>query len=114
MLIYIIDSNVTYRGALRRQLQDVAEIAEYDHVIAAIDAASERRPDLVISAVNLVGPNAFAFLHEFNSYADLIDIPIILLVDDELGDVSKYGVRAVLDRRKFTPAELRAEVQKWI
>lgn len=113
MLIQLIDSSPEFRSALRRELRSLGDVVEHADVISAIDDIAEHQPDIIISSVNLIGPNVFSFIHELRSYSDSADIPIILLADDALDGVSHYGVKAVLNRNKFIPAELRSEVLKW-
>ena len=114
MLICLIDSNTEYRSSLERVLRDLAAVTHHGDALSALDGIANNHPDLIISAVNLVGPNIFTLLHELRSHSDLMDIPVVLLADDDIGDVSAYGVRSVLDRRKLTPTELRTEITKWI
>jgi DNA-binding response OmpR family regulator len=111
MLIDLVDSNVEYRGALARVLGEVGEVRESGDVLTAIAGMAERVPDVVVVAVALVGPNAFALVHEMRSYEDLGRVPVILLADDEMGDVAAYGA-VVLDKRTLRPEELLAAVQR--
>ena len=46
---------------------------------AAIDAADEERPDVVILEIRLVTHSGVEFLYEFRSYPEWGDIPIIIL-----------------------------------
>ncbi len=45
---------------------------------AAIHTADRKRPDVVVLEMQLVGHNGVAFLQEFRSYADWLDIPVIM------------------------------------
>lgn len=45
---------------------------------AAIHTADRRRPDVVVLEIQLAGHSGVAFLQEFRSYADWLDIPVIL------------------------------------
>lgn len=66
----------TYTGALEAAGHTV-------HVCAlaqsAISAADERRPDIIILEMQLVGHSGAEFLYEFRSYADWQDIPLVIL-----------------------------------
>ena len=46
---------------------------------AAIFAADERRPDLVLLEVQLVSHSGIEFLYEFRSYPEWQDIPVIIV-----------------------------------
>ena len=108
-LIHLIDSSPEFRSALRITLDPLGEIVEFSDCITAYRA--ERTPDLIIAAVNPIGPTVFALLHDLRSHAETVNTPAILLSDDLLGDVSAYGVVSVLNRNKFTPSELRKAVE---
>lgn len=45
---------------------------------AAISSADNQAPDLVILEIELARHNGFEFLHEFRSYAEWQDIPVII------------------------------------
>lgn len=45
---------------------------------AAIHTADRKKPDMVVLEIRLPGHSGVAFLQEFRSYADWLDIPIIL------------------------------------
>jgi len=110
MLVYLIDSSPEFRSALRHTIDPVGEIIEFSDVITA--SQYESVPDLIISAVNPLGPTIFALIHDMRSHAETVNTPVILIADDILGDVSAYGVVAVLDRNKFTPANLRCAIRE--
>lgn len=44
----------------------------------AIDLADKHRPDLVILEIGLPDQNGIAFLHEFRSYGEWLDVPVII------------------------------------
>jgi DNA-binding response OmpR family regulator len=46
---------------------------------AAINAADATRPDLVLLELQLVAHSGIEFLYEFRSYADWLNIPVIIL-----------------------------------
>lgn len=52
-----------------------------DHVRSAqtaIVAADERRPDVVVTEMQLATHSGAAFLYEFRSYSDWMDIPVMI------------------------------------
>jgi len=44
----------------------------------AIMLADEQHPDLVVMEMQLTGHNGMAFLHEFRSYDDWRDVPVVI------------------------------------
>lgn len=45
----------------------------------AVDSADETRPDLVILELQLTAHNGIEFLYEFRSYAEWLQVPVIIL-----------------------------------
>ena len=71
---------------------------------AAIDAADKQLPDVVIVEFHLPGHSGIEFLHEFRSYAEWLDIPVILNTSFTSGQLAPvmdallrdFGIREVL------------------
>lgn len=86
------------------------------HALAAIDTIDAVVPDAIVLDVLLPGANAFTFLHELRSHADLAGIPVILCTNsaDQIAedDVAAYGVMQVLDKTTMVPADLPKAVKK--
>ena len=80
--------------------------------VEAIAAMDETVPDLVILDVLLTGPTGFAILHEMRSYAELMDVPVIVVSSVKISEIDEnYGVRKVFDKAKMTPQDLLATVK---
>jgi DNA-binding response OmpR family regulator len=45
----------------------------------AINSADQRRPDIVVTDLQLIGHSGFEFLYEFRSYQDWQKIPVLIL-----------------------------------
>lgn len=45
---------------------------------SAVIAVDEKRPDVVVLELQLAGHSGVEFLHEFRSYEDWVDIPVIV------------------------------------
>lgn len=84
--------------------------------LSGIEAIDTHRPSVVVLDVFLPGPNAFVLLHELQSHADLSNIPIVMCTgsaDQVLPeDVSKYGVRRIVDKTTMQPGSLVSAVKK--
>lgn len=55
---------------------------------AAIFAADELQPDLVIMEMQLTGHSGIEFLYEFRSYDDWTEVPVIVLTNVPAGEFS--------------------------
>lgn len=74
-----------YRTALERSGFDVVSVQTAQ---AAIFAAEKYKPDLVILEVQLEGNSGIEFLHEFRSYIDWQQTPIIMNTNLSLKSVN--------------------------
>ena len=92
MKILLIEPHYVSAKTIARSLS-----ASFDNVtvLYAVDAASavalaaKQRPDIVITEIQLGEKSGFEFLHEFKSYTDWREIPVIVqsFVDEELATV---------------------------
>lgn len=112
VLIYIIDGDLEWGKTVERALKGY-ETRVFTDGLDAIEAMGERRPDGVVCAVELVGPNAFSLLNEMRSDAGMASIPMLLLTDVPIGEVSAYGVTAALSKYEMKPEMIAREVEKW-
>ncbi len=83
----------------------------------AIDIIDETPPSVILLDILLPGVNAFALLHELQSYADTRSIPVVICttlkqhqIDAE--SLKNYGVTAVLDKAHLTPSQLVSTLKK--
>jgi DNA-binding response OmpR family regulator len=75
----------TYRQALKQAHHKVTMCASAQ---AAIFAADELKPDVVILELQLVGHSGIEFLYEFRSYEDWQTVPVIILTNVPAGEFS--------------------------
>ena len=66
----------TYKAALEQQAHNVQLAA---HAQDAVHQADTQRPNLILLELQLAKHNGIEFLHEFRSYPEWQDIPVILL-----------------------------------
>lgn len=66
----------SYRDFLRSRGYRVTHVL---HAQDAIFAADRDRPDVVVLEVQLAGHNGIEFLHEFRSYHEWRNIPVVIL-----------------------------------
>jgi CheY-like chemotaxis protein len=110
MLIYIVDADRHFAEYVQTLLGGEVFLDG----VSAVTAMAERVPDVVVSAVTLVGPNALAMLHEMRSDETTIGVPVVLLADGELeSNLKSYGVVKVLNKAKMVPAELVEAVRRY-
>jgi len=73
----------TYRQALMQAGHKVVMCASAQ---AAIFAADELKPDLVIMELQLTGHSGIEFLYEFRSYDDWATLPVLVLTNVPAGE----------------------------
>src|SRR5690606_21603784 len=65
----------TYTQALTHAGHEVTHVTGAQ---AGIDAADKRQPDLVIVELQLPRHSGVEFLHEFRSYAEWLNVPVVV------------------------------------
>lgn len=73
----------TYRQALMQAGHKVTMCATAQ---AAIFAADDLQPDLVIMELQLTGHSGIEFLYEFRSYDDWVAVPVLVLTNVPAGE----------------------------
>ncbi len=109
--IFVIDDDRAWEDYYRRVLRDF-ELDFFHDGVAAIAEMDERRPDLIVLDILLIGPTGFAVLNEMRSYSELADVPAIIVSSVEIRDeiAAQYGVVAALDKSTMTPRGLQKVV----
>ena len=101
----------SYRQLLKSYEIDVA--ADGQH---AMDLIDDHRYDLIIADVMLEQGVVIDLLHELQSYADTMNLKVILCTAIAerfaLADMRAYGVVAVLDKKTLMPELLRETVEE--
>lgn len=89
-LVLLADDNADMRDYVCRLLARSYEVKAVPDGQAALDAARQRRPDLVLSDVMMPRLDGFGLLRALRSTPDLRDVPIILL-SARAGEEAKVG-----------------------
>jgi PAS domain S-box-containing protein len=112
--VLIADDNADMRLYLSRLLVERFEVCAVANGQAALEAISERKPDLVLSDVMMPELDGFGLLRELRSRAETRTIPFILL-SAKAGEESRVeGLSAGADDylvKPFSARELIARVQ---
>jgi signal transduction histidine kinase len=111
--ILLADDNADMRDYVRRLLSRRYEVEAVADGEAALAAARERRPDLLLSDVMMPGLDGFELLRELRADPDTASIPVILL-SARAGEESRIeGLEAGADDyliKPFSARELLARV----
>jgi DNA-binding response OmpR family regulator len=109
----------TYRQALAN---DGHQITAVPTAQAAISAADDAKPDLVVLELQLVEHSGIEFLYEFRSYTDWQAIPVIVQTQVPPGEFQgswpllrqELGVQAYLYKPQTSLKQLRQHVSEFI
>lgn len=87
----------------------------------AVDVADGQLPDVVVLELQMSNHSGLEFLHEFRSYSDWRNIPVIINTNIPISRLNsnpealkQLGVRQVLYKPRTTLKELIREVRKLI
>ena len=85
------------------------------NALDAIDAIDTKKPDVIVLDMFMPGPNGIVLIHELQSHNDLARIPIILCSNsaaDLPTEMTKYGVRVILDKTTMHPEDVLVAIKK--
>lgn len=105
----------TYRAGLESNGHSVVMCAGAQ---AAVFAADEKKPDVIIMELQLIGHSGIEFLYEFRSYPEWQDIPVLIHTQVPSGEFSgswkmlssQLGVSGYLYKPTTTFKELQRSV----
>ena len=85
------------------------------NAIFAINDISKEVPSLVLIDPILTGPDGFTFLNEMASYADTMNVPVVVVSEKDFSkfDLSEYNVVGMLDKNKLKPKDILEYARKY-
>ena len=115
--VLIIDDEAWLADQYVRHLEHAGFRAHHvRNALEGIEAIDLYKPDAIILDIFMPGPNGIVLLHEIRSHSDLANIPVIVCSnsasDIPRGNLTKYGVRTVLDKATMHPEDVVAAVRK--
>jgi signal transduction histidine kinase/DNA-binding response OmpR family regulator len=111
--ILLADDNADMREYISRLLGDRYEVEAVGNGQEALQAATRRRPDLLISDIMMPELDGFGLLKELRAHRDLRDIPVIFLSARAGEEAKVEGLRHGADDylvKPFSARELHARV----
>lgn len=82
-----------------------------------ISRADENKPDLVVLELLISGHNGLEFIHEFKSYNDWFDVPIVIYSDlssEELGKAVNWEEDMNIIKHFYKPTTTLHELNKYV
>lgn len=119
--VLLIEPNTSLAQTYAKALQYAGcQVAHTTNAQDAVDIADKNAPDLIILELQLAAHSGVEFLHEFRSYTEWQNVPVIVNtaippthtapIKNVL--VKELGVRAVLYKPRTTLKELLREVRE--
>ncbi len=116
-LVLLADDNADMRDYVRRLLARSFEVAAVADGATALQAAKERKPDLVLADVMMPGLDGFELLRALRADDNLNTVPVILLSARAGEEASVEGMEAGADdylTKPFSARELVARVESHV
>lgn len=120
--VLLIEPNTLLSAAYTKALEHAGHTVAVAHgAQEAVHAADVQTPDIVILEVQLRAHNGIEFLHEFRSYPEWKDVPVVIntslppahmqVAQPALHD--EFGVEAIFYKPTATLSELTRAVQRY-
>ena len=105
------------RQSLLNKLKNI-EVTVVHEPARALDLMDESMPDLLLADLHLGDRNLLTLLNEMASYPDTLALPKIILSSSgrqlRIDDLTRYGVRAIYDKRTYDFNELVVKIWELI
>lgn len=116
--ILLLEPDNAIARSMNRALRDY-EVLRASSATEAIELANDNSVDLVVVELSLGGHSGFEFLYEFRSYADWLQIPIIMFTNVKLQENvlesrswQALGISAYLYKPLTSLAKLHSMVER--
>ena len=114
-MILIVDSDEIFGECVLGALEKNGFAGHLsNNAISAMEYIAENVPELIFLDVMLTGPDGFTFLNEMASYADTMNVPVVLISEKDFSeyDLFDYGVVGYLDKNTVKPEDILEYARK--
>ncbi len=113
----IIDDSSVMRKIVERSLRqagiELSQVMEAGNGMEALLAIQQKRPDLILSDINMPTMNGLEFVKQLQSVAGMKDIPVIMITteasESHVVEALSYGARGYI-RKPFTAEQVKEHV----
>ena len=108
MILVLDDDAVVGECVLKALKKQGFDGKLFNNAIEAMGAVNEQVPEMIFMDVFLTGPDGFTFLNEMASYADTMEVPVVIMSEKDFSsyDLLAYNVVGFLNKNTMTPAEI--------
>jgi len=113
----IIDDSSVMRKIVERSLRqaglDISEVMEAGNGLEALAALALKKPDLILSDINMPAMNGLEFVKKLQDVPGMKDVPVVMITteasESHVVEALSYGAKGYI-RKPFTPEQVKEHV----
>lgn len=113
----IVDDSSVMRKIVERSLRqagiELSEVMEAGSGVEALAALEQKKPDLILSDINMPAMNGLEFVKKLQDVAGMKDVPVVMITTEaseaHVVEALSYGAKGYI-RKPFTPDQVKEHV----
>jgi two-component system chemotaxis response regulator CheY len=113
----IVDDSSVMRKIVERSLRqagiELSEVMEAGSGVEALAALQNKKPDLILSDINMPAMNGLEFVKKLQDVAGMKDVPVVMITTEaseaHVVEALSYGAKGYI-RKPFTPEQVKEHV----
>ncbi|HWF02791.1 MAG TPA: response regulator [Candidatus Angelobacter sp.] len=113
----IVDDSSVMRKIVERSLRqagiELSEVMEAGSGVEALAALQNKKPDLILSDINMPAMNGLEFVKKLQEVAGMKDVPVVMITTEaseaHVVEALSYGAKGYI-RKPFTPEQVKEHV----
>lgn len=113
----IVDDSSVMRKIVERSLRqagvELSQVMEAGNGVEALAAIQVKRPDLILSDINMPTMNGLEFVKQLQAVAGMQGIPVVMITTEaseaHVVEALSYGAKGYI-RKPFTPDQVKEHV----
>src|SRR5215467_12722641 len=113
----IVDDSSVMRKIVERSLRqagiELSEVMEAGSGTEALAAVQQKKPDLILSDINMPVMNGLEFVKNLQEVAGMKDVPVVMITteasESHVVEALSYGAKEYI-RKPFTPDQIKEHV----
>ena len=113
----IVDDSSVMRKIVERSLRqagiELSEVMEAGSGTEALSAIEQKKPDLILSDINMPVMNGLEFVRKLQDVSGMKDVPVVMITteasESHVVEALSYGAKGYI-RKPFTPDQVKEHV----
>src|SRR5258708_26929204 len=113
----IVDDSSVMRKIVERSLRqagvELSEVMEAGNGVEALAAIQKKRPDLILSDINMPTMNGLEFVKQLQAVSGIQGVPVVMITNEashaHVVEALSYGAKGYI-RKPFTPEQVKEHV----